>query len=158
MRPDRLPLFVVPLACVGFLCLLLVTVGPLGVGPGRPLELAQADNATPHGNDDAEAAHVLATITPAEADKLEGKRGRFHVQLDGPATAEGKYTLYEVVVTGANDLGTVRLAAGQDAEDGMIVEARLVVLRGKAWRAPGGEVVPAFTEFRLVDAKNATGR
>jgi hypothetical protein len=83
---------------------------------------------------------------------VDGARSRFPDQLDGPATQQSKYALYEVVIPGANDLGTIWLAAGQDAEDGMIVEARLVVLRRKAWTAPGGGRIPEFTEFRLMDA------
>jgi hypothetical protein len=34
----------------------------------------------------------------------------------------------------------------------MVVEAWLVVLRRKAWTAPGGERIPEFTECRLTDA------
>jgi hypothetical protein len=81
---------------LGFLLLVVVTAGPLAGGRGRPTDLDAAPDA-PHGSDDAEAAHVLATMTLAEADRLEGKRARFLVVLDGPATMHGKYALYEVV-------------------------------------------------------------
>jgi hypothetical protein len=112
MRPDRHPPFVVLLACAGFVPLLFGTVGPLGVGPGRPLELIRADDAAPHSSEDAEAAHVVANLTPAEAVRLQGRRAKYLIVLDGPATAVGDRVVYEVVVPGANELGTVWLAAG----------------------------------------------
>jgi hypothetical protein len=115
--------------------LLVVVVGPLAGGRGRPLELVRgADDATPRGPDDAEAATVLATMTLAGADRLEGKRARFLVVLDGPITMQGNFTLNEIVGGGANDLGTVWLVPGQDAGHGMIVEARLVVLTARRER------------------------
>jgi hypothetical protein len=51
-----------------------------------------------------------------------------------------------------NALGVGPSRPEAEVDDVMIVEGTLRVFHRKAWTAPGGERIPEFTEFRLVDA------
>jgi hypothetical protein len=61
----------------------------------------------------------------------------------------------EVVVAGADDLGTVRLMPGEALDDAMTVEARLVVVRHPPAVGARGTPFAGFTELRLVEAVRA---
>jgi hypothetical protein len=63
--------------------------------------------------------------------------------------------VYEVAVSGADDLGAVWLPAGQRVDDAMTVEARLVVVRHPPAVGANGTPFAGFKELRLVDAARA---
>ncbi len=85
----------------GFLLLVLVTVGPLAGGRGRPTELQPAEPAAPPARPVANApsadagqpptpapevveVHDLATLMPVDADRLNGKSTLSGVVIGGP--------------------------------------------------------------------------
>jgi hypothetical protein len=101
------------------------------------------------------AVYDLAALPPAEAERLRGRRELFRVRLDSAPAEVGGRLVYEVAVSGADDLGTVWLPASQEVDDVMTVEARLVVVRHPPAVGAWGTPFAGFTELRLVDAVRA---
>jgi hypothetical protein len=94
--------------------------------------------------------YELATLPPAEAEGLQDGWGYYRVRLNSAVSEVGDYAVAEVVVAGANDLGTVWLPTGDAPDETMTVRARLAVVRHPAAVGKAG-----FTEYRLVDAVRA---
>jgi hypothetical protein len=88
----------------------------------------------------------LATLTPAQASRLTGKRAIFRITLDSlPGEWDG-FTEYDCKSPDAVER-TICLYRSQDVEDEMVVEATLQLLRHDP--APG---FAGFVEYRLVRA------
>jgi hypothetical protein len=89
---------------------------------------------------------VFSTLTLAEAQKLDGRRGRFVITLDSAPADRGGFVVYDCA--GHDDtLRTVWLVAGQEADREMTVDA---VLRLRYVPARGA--FTGFWEYRLTDA------
>jgi hypothetical protein len=112
------------------------------------LALCPAD--APQATDDrAERAVELATITPAEARRLDGRRARFVVQLNSLPDCRGWYTACDVVAP--IGLHASVHFVGERGWDG-IVQATLHVIEHRAWVAPDGTRIESFSEYWLADA------
>jgi hypothetical protein len=130
--------------------------GPLGAGKPRPLELLPADAPDPSRPDaEPRVVYDLATLPPAEAARLQGRRELYRVRLDSAPAEVGGRLVYEVAVREPDALGTVWLPRGQLVEDVMTVEAELKVLNQRTAVGARGAVFPGFTEYRLLDAVRA---
>jgi hypothetical protein len=98
----------------------------------------------------------LATLTEQQGRPLLGKRARFLVQLDSPATAlEGYHCFSCRSANPADERGVQFVPFEQIAEDevDVLVEGRLQIIRQRAWMG-----IPAYTEYRVVDAVRVTPR
>jgi hypothetical protein len=108
------------------------------------LFLATAD--VSQGGTEVERTFTLSALTAAQAAQLHGKRARFCISLDSLPEQDGRYTAYDCVARPGLAAG-VWLLPGQEAQDKMTVEARLVIVNHRAaWG------FPAQTEYRLKDA------
>jgi hypothetical protein len=106
------------------------------------LPLAFAAGGVPHTTSQLERTyHVLETLTPAEARRLEGKRARFRVTLD--STGDDSFDVLAPLGLHA----TVYLAPDQEPADEMTVVARLVIIDH-----PASWGFAALREYRLVEA------
>jgi hypothetical protein len=76
-----------------------------------------------------------------------GRRVRYRLELDSTEAVIDGYVSYDCR-TGDGTAKTVWMLAGEEAADEMEVEARLVVCHH-----PGWSPFPAFTEYRLMDAR-----
>jgi len=95
----------------------------------------------------------MATLTPAEATRLNGERARFRVALDDSCAMQGHRGVYQVV-SPDDAVATVRLPAVPDVGGALTVEATLCVIHHPA-RVIGATPFPPFTEYRLIDAEPA---
>ena len=94
--------------------------------------------------------HDLASLTPADAAALAGKRSRWRVTMAGPPDRRGQWDVYEVLPE--NDpQGILYLEAGPEVRGFVVVDATLEVIHHPR-PAAGPVSVAAFTEYRLVDA------
>jgi hypothetical protein len=93
------------------------------------------------------SCYDLATLTPADARSLVGKRARFRVVLD--STGDDSFDC--VAPDGLH--ATVYLVPDQEVADEMVVEARLVIIDH-----PASFGFAALREYRLVDAVVRVGR
>ena len=96
----------------------------------------------------------LATLTTAEAARLDGKRARFRVVIDGPSDLRGDFEVYEVLPRD-DPHGVLclryQLSEMGDAEGELTVEATLRVVHHPV-HVVGATTTTAFTEYRLIDA------
>jgi hypothetical protein len=97
--------------------------------------------------------HDLATLTPFEAERLQGRRLLYRIALDSTEGDHGDFVLFDCAGNGngADDvLRSVWLYPGQDDDvaDEITVEAELRSVRHGA--APG---FAGFVEYRLVRAE-----
>jgi hypothetical protein len=168
MPHDPRSLFVVIL-CGGCMLLLAVTIGPLAGGKPRPTELQPAasvvcptcpagrallaDAGPPVVAPEVFEVHDLASLKPADAARVDGKRALYRVVIDGPRDCQGDRDMYDVLPSD-DPQGILFLASGRDADDVLLVEARLVVIRHPV-HVVGAVVTPAFVEWRLVEAERA---
>jgi hypothetical protein len=158
MKTDFRPLFTLAFMS-GFLLLIVVTVGPLAVGRGRPTVLLPADDAPPvfasslqvdtgcsntylitedaspdRPSDMLELAPLdLSGLTPARLLRLEGQRLRLRAVPDSLVWRVGGRDVFEALMKDASDdLLTVWTYPGVEVEDGMAVEGvmRVVGSRG----------------------------
>lgn len=94
----------------------------------------------------------LATLTYAEAQRLDGKVGNFRVAINSPAWEHKPYLLYE-----AGDQNDPRFARTawqrRDAKnpDAVTVRGRLSIIRHPQTFGADGTVFTAFIEFRVVE-------
>jgi hypothetical protein len=92
MRDARKMSLVCLGGCLAFVLLILYAVGPLGAGEPRPLDLlpsaADAPDAAPPGAE-PQAVYDLATLPPAEAVRLQGRRELYRVRLDSAPAEVG---------------------------------------------------------------------
>jgi hypothetical protein len=113
------------------------------------LTLCPAD--VPQGPDDRTVrAYELATLTPAEARLLEGRRARYLVVRDSLPDWEGRYTSYDAVAP-LDLCASVYFIRERDCDG--IVEATLTIVEHRAWTTPDGTCFEAFTEYRLMDTR-----
>jgi hypothetical protein len=92
----------------------------------------------------------LATLTEQQARQLVGKRVRYRVELDSPETEVDGYHAYGCRSGDLGDERGVYFCPGEvigEDELGVLVEGTLRIIRQRAWGP-----VPAYTEYRLVDA------
>ncbi len=90
--------------------------------------------------------HDLARLTPAGAERLQGRVALYRVALDSTAGEHDGFVLYDAVSPPWAD-ASVWLYPGQDVEDEMTVEAELRIVRHEG-RGP----FPGFTEYRVTRA------
>jgi hypothetical protein len=152
MPRDSRPLiaFLLP---AGFVLFLMLTIGPLAAGKARPTELLSDDaRRVPHA--EAIEVHDLATLGPAAAKRLDGRRSLFRVVIDGLPVHLGPGDSWEVLPRG-NPQGTLFVRVGPPEARAEVreltVEATLTVIHHPVHVA-GAVVTPAFVEYRLVDA------
>src|SRR5262249_9328100 len=90
--------------------------------------------------------HDLATLSSADALRLDGRRGLFRISLD---STEGEYDGFILYDCRSPDavLRSVRLYPGQEDDDEMVVETTLRVVRH-----PASGAFPALIESRLTQA------
>jgi hypothetical protein len=92
----------------------------------------------------------LATLTAQQAQAIVGKRARFTIELDSPATEVGGYLAYACRSSDPSDERGVYLFAdqvvGEDEVD-VLVEGELHLVRHDAW----GQV-PAFKAYVVRNA------
>ena len=109
MPRNSRPLIILPL-CAGFLLAALVTAGPLAGGRASDRIGGQA----PPGFADAEVVetHDLATLRPADAARLDGRRCRWRVTMAGSPDRQGDRdrTLFR--------FGELVVVSDQDADPG----------------------------------------
>ena len=97
------------------------------------LTLCPAD--VPQLDDRTERAYEVATLTPAVACLLEGRRVRYLVVRDSLPDWEGRYTSYDAVAPAGLHASVYFI--GERGWDG-IVEATLTIVEHLAWTAPDG--------------------
>jgi hypothetical protein len=162
MFHDPRPLIVVVL-CGGFL--LLLAGLRLAEGKPRPTELqpaavvsptcpagqAVADSGSPVIAPEVVEVHDLATVKPADAARLDGKRALYRVVIDGPRDCQGDRDMYEVLPRD-DPQGVLFLAAGPDAEGVLAIMAHLDIIRHPV-HVVGATATQVFTEYRLVEAE-----
>jgi hypothetical protein len=155
MHDARMTGLVCLAGCLAFTAARLA-YGPLGGGRPRPCELIPApDGPADRPDADQQVVYVMDTLPPDEAIRLQGRRERFRVRLDSAVSLVRGYSVAEVVVAGADDLGTVWMQPGESLDDVLEVEARLVVVRHRPVVGANGTLFDGFTELRLVDAARA---
>jgi hypothetical protein len=96
-----------------------------------------------------------ATLPPAGAVRLQGRREQYRVRLDSAGAEVGGRLVYEVVVRDPDALGTVWLMMGHRVDDVMTVEAELRVVYQRPAVGARGTAFVGFTELRLVEAVRA---
>jgi hypothetical protein len=98
--------------------------------------------------------HTLATLTEQQAPSLVGNRARFLVQLDCPETDVDGDHAFDCRSANPADVRSVYFCPGEvigEDEVDVLVEGTLQIIRQRAWQG-----VPAFTEYRIVDAVRVT--
>jgi hypothetical protein len=100
---------------------------------------------------------ILATLTPAAAAKLDGRRAGFLVVLDADTAPDdeggGHPVLRDCLPSTPEVCRTVLLPGGNHAGEVLIVEGVLRVSRHQAIRGPGGVEVAALVQLRIVAEK-----
>jgi hypothetical protein len=98
-------------------------------------------------------AHDFATLTDAEARRLEGKPALFRVTLDGDSDTEERdgFTCADCVGEG-EPLRSLYLCPGQEAAESMTVQATLRIRHYPAAVGADGSRCPPLREYRLVAA------
>jgi hypothetical protein len=126
MPRDNRPLLV-SLLGTGFLLALVAANDPLArprltellpaavVSPTCPAGQAVADSGSPIIAPEVVEVHDLATVKPADAARLDGKRALYRVVIDGPRDCQGDRDVYEVLPCG-DPQGTAFLPAGLDVD------------------------------------------
>jgi hypothetical protein len=90
--------------------------------------------------------HDLASLSGADALRLDGRCGLFRISLDSLPDEYGGFILYDCRSPDAV-FRTVRLSPGQEVGDEMVVEATLHIIRH-----PASGPFPALVEYRLTQA------
>ncbi len=89
----------------------------------------------------------FASLSWRDASRLQGRRATFRIILDSDHDHEDGYTLFDCA--GTDDTHrTVWFAGDEEGEEEMTVEATLQVIHHAGWGP-----FPAFTEYRLLDAR-----
>jgi hypothetical protein len=104
-------------------------------------------------NHATERAISLATLTPAAAADLAGRRGLFVVVLAADMAPDDEDAASPVVrdclPADGRVCRTVVLPPGNHPGDMLVVEGVLRVVRHKAFRGPDGAIVPAVVQLRI---------
>ena len=95
--------------------------------------------------------YELASLSPADAFRLNGKRAVFRIGLDSTEAEWEGFTLYDCQSVDAVSR-SVYFCPWQDVADEMTVEATLWVIRHPATVGDQGTPFPAFVEYRLTKA------
>jgi hypothetical protein len=116
--------------------LLLLTLAPVPVdAPPRAVDTAIV------------CTYNLAMLTPEQAQRLTGKRVRYRLELNSSEAEIAGYVSFDCC-TNDDTHKTVDLVAWDEVADVMELEARLIIRRHAGWGP-----FPAFTEYRLMDAR-----
>ena len=146
------PAFMLLVVAAPFVLLAVVTCGPLGRPGLGPMDRTASQAPVPF-EFSFQPAHDLASLTPAAAAALAGKRSRWRVTMASPPDRRGQWDVYEVLPE--NDpQGVLYLEAGPEVRGFVLVDATLEVIHHPPIAA-GAVRVASFTEYRLVDAVRA---
>jgi hypothetical protein len=96
--------------------------------------------------------HDFATLSLAQGSRLQGRPARFRVTLDSRQDTEGGRFFHECESSDASTR-SLWLAAAEEVEEEMVVEAVLEVSHQPGAVLPGGQVVEGYTEYRLLGAR-----